>query len=103
MIGYISDIVKGLICVAESDYSFKQYNIGHIKFDSFKEKLVAMQQILNSKSELKFGEFNDDTYIDYSKYDLNALHEDTGFECKADFRESIIKTAEWVRSLNWDN
>ncbi len=47
-----------------------------------------------------FGEFNDGANIDYSQRDLDALYNDTGFECKSDFHESILKTAEWLKARN---
>ena len=47
---------------------------------------------------LEFGYYPDDGYIDYSEIDLNALYQDTGFECKADFDDSIRKTAAWLKS-----
>ena len=40
--------------------------------------------------------------MDYSLIDLESLRQDTGFECKADFRESIMKTVEWLKEQNSD-
>ena len=58
-----------------------------------------MKTILCPNRQLTFGEISEDTYVDYTKFDLNALYNDTGFECKSDFKESILKTAEWLRSI----
>lgn len=97
---YISDTVSGIIAVSESPYSFKQYYVGHRNISTFKEKLIAMKDILHSKSELKFGEYKDETFVNYTDFDLDALYNDTGFECKSNFRESILKTAEWLKARN---
>lgn len=35
--------------------------------------------------------------IDYSMIDLEALYRDTGFECKSDFEESILKMVKWIK------
>ena len=66
----------------------------------FRSKLIAMKDILHSKSELKFGEYKDETFVNYTDFDLDALYNDTGFECKSNFRESILKTAEWLKARN---
>ena len=29
--------------------------------------------------------------------DLEALYRDTGFECKSDFEESILKMVKWIK------
>lgn len=96
---YIDDTVEGLIRAAESPYAFRHYYIGHRVISSFKEKLLMMKETLKSSSELRFGEYPDDTYVNYDKLDLNALYNDTGFECRSDFKESILKTSEWLRSI----
>ena len=59
-----------------------------------------MRDIIAPGVELKFGEYKDNQCIDYSKIDLDALYNDTGFECKADFTETMMRTAKWVKSLN---
>lgn len=97
---YIDDTVNGLIAVAESPYSFKYYYVGHKEITTFKEKLLQMKDILGSRSELLFGAYTDETFVDYEQLDAAQLNIDTGFKCKADFKESILKTAEWVKSLN---
>ena len=56
-----------------------------------------MRDALQPEMELTFGGMEEDTFIDYSLIELDTLYNDTGFECQADFRESIIKTAEWLR------
>ena len=96
---YIDDTVNGLISIADKGINLKNYYIGHSDITTFKEKINIMKTLLCPDRQLTFGEINEDTYVDYSEFDLNSLHNDTGFECKSDFKESILKTAEWLRSI----
>ena len=99
---YIDDTVNGLVNIGTKGLQGKHYYIGHRKITKFKEKLTEMKDVLMSRSEMNFGQYPETTYIDYDRFDLDALYNDTGFECKADFKESILKTAEWVKGLDWD-
>ena len=98
---YIQDLVRGLQSVGEKGIDFKSYYLGHREFKTFKEIVLEVKNILNPEGVLKFGEYPDGTPVDYSLIDTHALYNDTGFECKADFRDSILKTAEWVKTLNF--
>ena len=95
---FIDDTVNGLITAAENGVDFRDYDIGHGEITTFREKIITMRNTLCPSIELPFGTMQENTYIDYSSIDLDALYRDTGFECKADFRKSILKTAEWVKS-----
>lgn len=99
---YVDDAVDGLIAVGFKGQSGKQYYIGNRNLATFKEIITRVRDIVNPNAELLFGEYKDNTYIDYSGFDIDALYNDTGFECRCDFRESVLKTAEWVKNLNWE-
>lgn len=99
---YIDDIVDAFIALGEKGVNLKSYYIGHRSLKTFREIMTEVRDILNPKVQLLFGEFKDTANMDYSLIDLDALYNDTGFECKSDFKESILKTAEWVKSLNWE-
>lgn len=94
---FIDDAVEGLVAVGERGVNGKQYYIGSRNIPTFKSILIKVRDTLCPSAELRFGKFADNTYTDYSKFDLDALYRDTGFKCKADFKESILKTAEWVK------
>lgn len=96
---YIDDIVLGMIAIAEKGKNMKEYYIGHKNLKTFKELMIDIRNIIAPDVELKFGEYNDKQQIDYSKIDLNALYNDTGYKCKSDFKSTIIKTAEWVKTI----
>lgn len=97
---HISDVADAFIAIAEKGINFKTYYVGHRNMKTFKEIIIEMKDILNPDMHLKFGEFKDSLDIDYSLIDLDALYNDTGFECRADFKETILKTAEWVKTLD---
>lgn len=98
---YIDDAVEGLYLVGIKGVGSKQYYIGSKQPRTFKCIISQVRDIVNPNVELRFGAYSDNTYIDYSKFDLDALRKDTGFEFRCDFRGSILKTAEWTETLNW--
>ncbi len=100
---YIDDAVKGLIAVGFKGSSGKQYYIGSRVLPTFRKIIENVRDIICPEATLNFGTYNDKTFTDYSQFDLNALYIDTGFECKADFKESILKTAEWLIEKQQEN
>jgi len=94
---YVDDVAAAFEAIGENGVNQKSYYIGHRNLRTFKELLSDVRNIVNPNVKLHFGAFQDTSAMDYSRIDLNALYQDTGFECKADFRESILKTAEWLR------
>ena len=94
---YIDDAIAGLVAVGENGKNGTQYYIGSRKVPTFKEILIKVRDTLYPEGILNFGAYSDTSYTDYSKFDLDALYNDTGFECKSDFKESILKTAEWLK------
>jgi nucleoside-diphosphate-sugar epimerase len=97
---YIDDAVDGIIAASQSEKTYAEYYVGHRKITTFEQKLTAMKEALNSESELNFGKFQRTIQINYPAFDLDALYNNTGFEAKTDFKESIIKTAEWLQGAD---
>ena len=95
---YIDDIAEAFYRIGESGKNMKSYYVGHRKLRTFREIITEIRDILAPEVDLHFGEYPDNLDIDYSLVDLNALYNDTGFECKANFRDSILKTAEWIKA-----
>ena len=75
---------------------FDIVNIGNRQLKTFQEIMLDVQDVVCPDADLQFGCYPDDGYIDYSEIDLESLYRKTGFVCKADFRESIRKTAQWL-------
>lgn len=97
---YIDDAVGGLAAVIERGVNNRDYYIGSRKLRTFREIITEVRDVVNSAATLNWGRFQDTSYTDYSLFDLDALYRDTGFQCRCDFRESILKTAEWVKTLD---
>ena len=96
---YIDDIVRAFESIGVAGKHMKSYYIGHRHIRTFKEIIKDIAQILNPECALLFGSYPDvPSGVNYEKIDLDALYNDTGFECQSDFRESIIKTANWISS-----
>lgn len=94
---YIDDAVEGLIVVGEKGVNGRQYYIGSRTLSTFREIIHQVRDTLAPDVALNFGKFSDTSYTDYTQFDLDALYRDTGFECHADFKESILKTAQWLK------
>ncbi|MCH5203629.1 MAG: NAD(P)-dependent oxidoreductase [Oscillospiraceae bacterium] len=95
---YIDDAVEGLIAVGTKGINGKQYYIGSREIPTFKEIIIKLRDIICPEAQLNLGKYNDPTYTDYSNFDLDALFNDTGFECKADVKESVLKTVDWLKN-----
>ncbi len=95
---YIDDIVAAFKAIGEHGKNMKSYYIGHRKLRTFREIITEIACILNPQCELQFGAYPDvPSGVDYDNIDLDALYRDTKFECKADFKESVLKTASWLK------
>ncbi|MDR1533430.1 MAG: UDP-galactopyranose mutase [Clostridiales bacterium] len=94
---YIDDIIGAFAAIGETGKDRARYYIGHRKLQTFREIFTEIGNIVNSDITLNFGAYPNSTALDYSDVDLGNLYNDTGFECKSDFRESILKTAKWIK------
>lgn len=94
---YIDDIVSAFIAIGESGKNSRSYYVGHRKTRIFREWINDMRDVLAPDLEIKYGEYPDDCAVDYSSFNLDMLYDDTGFECQSDFKESVRKTALWLR------
>ena len=94
---YIDDTVNGLISVAKSSKSYQRYYIGHIEISTFKEKILEMVKITDYPESVVFGEYTENSHVDYSLLNAQKLLEDTGFRCCTDFNKAIELTILWLQ------
>lgn len=94
---YIDDIIDALVVIGNKGINQKNYYIGHRKLKKFKELVQEIKEIINPKIELKFGELKDSSVLDYSFVKLDELYEDTGYDIKSNFKESILSTVEYLK------
>lgn len=97
---YIDDGVAGVLAALKSDKRNKVYYIGNKNVRTLGEIMTDVKDAVAPLAKLRFGKYPDDAFVDYSLVDMEALYCDTGFECKADFKESIMKTVEWLKEQN---
>ncbi len=96
---YIDDIARAFYAIGEKGVHLRSYYVGHRRLRTFREWVTEIGQIVAPEVPLLFGAYPDDNSSrNYAKIDLDALYRDTGFECTADFKESILKTAAWVKN-----
>lgn len=95
---YIDDALDGILTILEKGTSGTSYYVGSRKLRTFREIITEVRDVIAPGAELRFGYYNDEAYIDYSKIDLDRMYQDTGFVCRADFANSIRKTAEWLKT-----
>ena len=96
---YIKDIVDAFIAIGNKGINMKTYYVGHRKLIRFKDWVSIFRDTINPKVELKFGEYKDGLNMDYSNVDLDALYNDTGFECSYPLEEGIINTARYLKEI----
>jgi len=93
----VNDLVDGIMAASHTKGKYADYYIGHRQITTFKQKLMEMKNALGSSSELLWGKYPEESYVDYKRFDLEALHRDTGWEAKTDFVDSIRQTAAWIK------
>lgn len=93
---YIDDAARGLHAIMNSNEKTADYYIGGTP-KPFSEIMTALRDCLCVDVPLHFGAYPDDSYIDYSQIDLDALHRDTGFIPDTPFEAAVKETAEWLK------
>ena len=94
---YISDIVNAFIAIGEKGKASQSYYIGHNDKRTFKDIICSIRDVLNKDQQLNFGVYKEDNNLDYSLIDRSLLTKDTGWKPEADFNESILNTAKWIK------
>ena len=93
---YIDDVAGAFRAIGEKGIDQRTYYVGHRQETTFGELIGGMRDVLAPGLELVFGEYQETTRLDYGLIDREALYRDTGFDCTADFGESILRTATWL-------
>lgn len=96
---YIDDVTGGLYVVGEKGIDGKEYYVGSNRLRPFRDIISEVRDILAPDAEINFGAFTDTAYVDYTGIDIYELYRDTEFYPTCDFRESVLKTAEWLKRI----
>ncbi len=97
---YIDDAVGGMIAAAEKGRDGGSYYVGSRKPALFRDIVGRVRDVVAPGMALEFGTYALENHIDYTRFDLDALWRDAGFECRCDFDDSIRKTAQWLKELD---
>lgn len=93
---YIEDCISAILAAAYQGKNEKVYYIGRVP-QRFDEVIAELRDVVSPGAELHFGGYQDIAFIDFGDIDVDALRQDTGFQCQTDFAESISRTAEWLK------
>lgn len=98
---FIDDAVNEFIAIAEKGLSNKCYYIGSLNPRPLKEFIAIMRDRANPNIEIHFGELPFvGISLDYSKFDVNAIFEDTGYKPLVSFEDGIDKTIAWLKEID---
>lgn len=98
---YIDDCIQGLTLAGEKGLSDSLYYIGSRTRRPLKEIVTELRDIVAPDAVINLGKYPESFYMDYSCLDVHKLYRDTGYLAKTDFRDAVIATTEWVKTLEW--
>ena len=99
---YIEDTIAGLVLAGEKGKIDSVYYIGSDRRRPLKDIVGEVRDILAPSVEIRLGTYKEDFHVDYTSVDVTKLYRDTGYQPKWDFKEAVLKTAEWVKTLDWE-
>lgn len=95
---YVDDAANGLIKIMEQGLPYVSYYVGSRKVKPFGCIIDNVKNTLNSQSKLNYGIYRDDYIVDYDKLDTEKIYRDTDFRIDNNFKDKILKTANWVKN-----
>lgn len=98
---YIDDCIQGLTLAGEKGLSDSLYYIGSRMRRPLKEIVTELRDIVAPDAVINLGKYPESFYMDYSCLDVHKLYRDTGYLAKTDFKDAVIATTEWVKTLEW--
>lgn len=99
---YIEDTIRGLVLAGEKGKTDSVYYIGSNQLRPLKDIVGEVRDILAPNVEIRLGTYKENFHVDYSSIDVTKLYRDTGYRAKWNFKDAVLKTAEWVKTLQWD-
>lgn len=98
---YIDDCINGLTLAGEKGISDSLYYIGSRTRRPLKEIVTELRDIIAPEAKINLGKYPESFYMDYSCLDVHKLYRDTGYLAKVDFKDAVLATTEWVKTLEW--
>lgn len=94
---YIDDCIRGLVLAGEVGFSDMVYYIGSRIRRPLKEIVEELRDILAPEAKINYGRYRDDFHMEYQFIDVHLLYKHTGYLAKTDFKDAVMKTAEWLK------
>ena len=69
--------------------------VGHEVLYTFGDLVTSLKQCLDSKSELRFGQYIEDVMVDTTAIDTSSLRKLTGYSLPSNLEANFIKTCSW--------
>lgn len=98
---YVEDSVEGIICAGEKGKDNGFYYIGSNNVRPLKDIVGEIRDLISPNSKINLGKYQENFKCDYSSIDTFELYRDTGFQAKWNFKDAILKTAEWLKEINY--
>jgi len=95
---HVDDVARAFEAIGNAGINGKRYYVGHRTLKTFREWMEELRDIVSPNTDLHFNEYNDPLNLDYSLLNLDALYQDTGFECKESFYQRMKENAEWFQA-----
>lgn len=99
---YIDDTIVGLVLAGEKGNSDDVYYVGNNERRPLKDIVSDVRDVVSPDTEIHLGTYKEDFHVDYSCVDVHKLYRETGYLAHTDFKDAVIQTAEWVKTLKWD-
>lgn len=98
---YIDDTVDGLIAAASKGKPGEVYYIGSNNVRPLIDIVTDIRDVIYPEGEINIGKYHEVFKCDYSSIDTFKLYRDTGFQSKCDFKESVLKLADWLKEIDF--
>ena len=99
---YVQDAARAIRIVGEKGEKSKNYYIGNKEQKTLKDFVVEMKKILQSDSEIGFGDIEfEGPMLNYKEFDTYAVYE-LGFDIEVSFEDGIKKTKEWLLECDYE-
>lgn len=98
---FIDDTVAGLVAAATNGKSGEIYYIGSNNVRPLIDIVSDIRDIIYPEGEINVGKYHEIFKCDYSSIDTYKLYRDTGFKAQCDFKESVLKLANWLKKIDF--
>jgi len=98
---YIEDTLNGLVLAGEKGQSDAVYYIGNNERRPLKQIVSDVRDFIAPGVNINLGTYKEDFHVDYSCVDVHRLYRETGYLARWNFRDAVLKTAEWVKGMAW--